>query len=95
MDKLSYKLSSEQRQELYTLLDLYSRDTDLQCQKVADWIDRLPTSKAAAVVTQNKGCNLHDDCAAFNAEYRKAHNTAFVPYNLHCHDDECEDCYGC
>jgi hypothetical protein len=36
-----------------------------------------------------RSCNRHDDCDA----WEKAHPNA-NPFISHCHDDECEDCFG-
>jgi hypothetical protein len=41
-------------------------------------------------------CNRHSDCDKAEREWLKAHpNSKWCPVNFHCHDDECEDCFGC
>ena len=43
-----------------------------------------------------RSCNRHDDCDEFNKGYLQRHpESSWVPLNQHCHDDECEDCFGC
>lgn len=43
-----------------------------------------------------RSCNRHDDCDKFDKEYLdKYPDKKYVPFNQHCHDDECEDCFGC
>lgn len=41
--------------------------------------------------TKSRSCNRHDDCekADVAARARGAYGAS------HCHDDECEDCFGC
>ena len=40
-------------------------------------------------------CNRHDDCNAADAKYREKNPGAkYIPLNFHCHDDECEECFG-
>lgn len=38
-------------------------------------------------------CNRHNDCAAAEEKWRPYHPNG-VPANFHCHDDECEECFG-
>lgn len=41
-------------------------------------------------------CNRHNDCDEADKKYLETHpSEKFVPCNIHCHDDECEDCFGC
>ena len=52
--------------------------------------------------TPKRSCNRHADCDAAEAEFRRLYPkgkhldwngvTVYVPD--HCHDDECEDCFG-
>jgi|SRR5579859_3736937 len=45
---------------------------------------------------KQRGCNRHNDCDAADAKWLAAHpEEKFVPFSFHCHDDECEDCFGC
>lgn len=37
-------------------------------------------------------CNRHKDCSAVDALERQAGRTP--SYNSHCHDEDCEDCFG-
>jgi len=41
-----------------------------------------------------RSCNRHDDCAEAEARFKKDKGRDPGP-NFHCHDDECEDCFGC
>ncbi len=40
-------------------------------------------------------CNRHDDCLKANERYIANHAGDHPPASFHCHDDECEDCFGC
>lgn len=39
-----------------------------------------------------RSCNRHSDCD--EAEIKRFGKIDYYP-NFHCHDDECEDCFGC
>ena len=40
-------------------------------------------------------CNRHSDCKAADAKWLESHpDEKFVPFNIHCHDEECEGCFG-
>lgn len=44
-----------------------------------------------------KSCNRHFDCKEAEEVYYSKHPKKprdYIP-NFHCHDDECEDCFGC
>jgi hypothetical protein len=40
-------------------------------------------------------CNRHSDCAAATENWKRNHNGQLPGVNFHCHDEECEDCFGC
>ena len=43
-----------------------------------------------------RSCNRHNDCNEANRKWLETHPLEkYVPINFHCHDDECEDCFGC
>lgn len=45
-----------------------------------------------------KSCNRHSDCEAAETEMLKRHPSKTkrdVSVSFHCHDEECEDCFGC
>lgn len=54
----------------------------------ADLLANLPTKK--------RSCNRHNDCDAAEQEVmtRKGITRDKINYTFHCHDDECEDCFG-
>ena len=54
-----------------------------------------PKVREEALELARKGCNRHEDCAAADEAYQKKHKTTTVPVNFHCHDEGCEDCFGC
>jgi len=64
--------------------------------------DAIEEMKRAA---KDNTCNMHRDCAAADAAVRRAGGrylrTAFgdrtekVMTAVHCHDADCEDCFGC
>lgn len=41
---------------------------------------------------QFRSCNRHADCDAAEAKERAGGRISFIGF--HCHDDECEDCFG-
>jgi hypothetical protein len=49
---------------------------------------KAPTEQPSKVRT----CNRHDDCDAANAKAMAAGRSTI---GIHCHDDDCEDCFGC
>lgn len=43
-------------------------------------------------------CNRHNDCDQANRDWLASNPGKQyweVPVNMHCHDDDCEDCFGC
>lgn len=40
-------------------------------------------------------CNRHADCNAATENWKLNHNGQLPGFNFHCHDEECEDCFGC
>lgn len=54
--------------------------------------------------TKVRSCNRHGDCDAADARAKANHEanlskprqerTITFPYSEHCHDDDCEDCFG-
>ena len=51
-----------------------------------------------AQVKMSNSCNRHSDCEVAIQEYlvkypnKKRHE---IPFGFHCHDEDCEDCFGC
>ena len=42
-----------------------------------------------------RSCNRHSDCDQANKDWLLNHHMEkYVPIHFHCHDDECEDCFG-
>ena len=42
-----------------------------------------------------KSCNRHSNCDKAREDWLLNHPTEkFTPAGFHCHDDECEDCFG-
>lgn len=40
-------------------------------------------------------CNRHSDCTVADKDYLLRHpEETRVPFSHHCHDDECEECFG-
>lgn len=60
----------------------------------------IATAKAALIASlppKVRSCNRHSDCDAAEQEVmtrtgKKRHE---ISSSFHCHDDECEDCFGC
>ena len=43
----------------------------------------------------DRTCNRHFDCDKADKEWLERHpNEKYIPMNFHCHDDDCEDCFG-
>lgn len=43
-----------------------------------------------------RSCNRHSNCEQANKDWLNNHAMEkYVPMNFHCHNDECEDCFGC
>ena len=41
-------------------------------------------------------CNRHSNCEQAAKDWLNNHGMEkYVPVGFHCHDDECEDCFGC
>lgn len=61
------------------------------------WRPFEPSSDAIAAAkreAERNKCNRHSDCAAANQAYRAKHGRD-PNFGFHCHDDDCEDCFGC
>lgn len=44
---------------------------------------------------KRNNCNRHSDCAEAEAKWKERNPAIpFAPLSFHCHDDECEDCFG-
>lgn len=55
----------------------------------------MPMPEVVANPDAPNTCNRHFDCDEANRKWLAAHpGEKFVPFNIHCHDDECEDCFG-
>ena len=53
-----------------------------------------PTKEKAATEPENS-CNRHSDCAKANEEWLSKHpSEKYIPASFHCHNDECEECFG-
>ena len=51
-------------------------------------------SQNVPVEEHSNSCNRHSDCEAAEREYYN--RTGVHPgFNFHCHDECCEDCFGC
>lgn len=60
-----------------------------------DGYARIPDPPAAPVPSAKRSCNRHDDCGEADKTYLSIHTKErFTPANFHCHNDECEDCFG-
>lgn len=71
-------------------------DSPRQCMRDADArVLSLGLTRAVPPPAEaSKGCNRHKDCAQANVEYRAKHGVD-MPFNQCCHDEDCEDCFGC
>lgn len=48
-------------------------------------------------IKEVRTCNRHSDCEKAEDEVmqRRGIERSQISYTFHCHDDECEDCFGC
>lgn len=44
--------------------------------------------------TKRTGCNRHDDCEQAEKDRLTRHPGTRPPFSFHCHNDECEECFG-
>lgn len=58
------------------------------------WEPSREAVKAAKDAAEENTCNRHDDCQAANKAYRAKHGRD-PGFGFHCHDEDCEDCFGC
>jgi hypothetical protein len=43
-----------------------------------------------------RSCNRHSNCEEANKKWLSEHpGESSAPWSFHCHNDECEDCFGC
>jgi hypothetical protein len=81
----------------------YSPDVEKQAAQI-----RSEMTKAVEMVTRYKpelvplvstnSCNRHVDCEMAVKVWLEKHPgqvSTDIPFSFHCHDDECEDCFGC
>jgi hypothetical protein len=55
----------------------------------------IDTEKKQEKPVENNSCNRHDNCDEARKTWLLNHPTEkFTPAGFHCHDDECEDCFG-
>ena len=48
------------------------------------------------MIQGSRSCNRHFDCDKADKEWLVRNpKERRVPTNFHCHDDNCEDCFGC
>lgn len=58
--------------------------------------ERSTTLSPVFSAPYGNSCNRHDNCIQAEKDWLNNHHMEkFVPCNFHCHDDECEDCFGC
>ena len=70
---------------------------DLLALKVIAVPSSLPSEDAEreAGPPKVRSCNRHQNCDEANQEWLVAHPAEkFVPFSFHCHDEDCEDCFG-
>lgn len=76
---------------------------------MSDWRPFEPSSDEAERIkreAKDNTCNMHSDCAAADEAFKREHPEGLLrvtPYGdrwiqrsaTHCHDDDCEECFGC
>lgn len=61
---------------------------------MSDWRPFEPSREAVKAAREHNNCNRHDDCEAATAAYRNKHGRD-PGVGFHCHDEDCEECFGC
>lgn len=67
---------------------LYTKDDE-----VFDPLEPAGPKMAPMPFNESNSCNRHADCARSTEMYKLVNNRD-PGANFHCHDDECEDCFG-
>lgn len=50
---------------------------------------------ATPILVPTKSCNRHQDCDEATKNWLTSHpGEIFTPMDFHCHNDECEECFG-
>jgi hypothetical protein len=49
----------------------------------------------ATPTPSKRSCNRHHDCDAAEAEVLAKNPGKTISFSFHCHDEDCEDCFGC
>jgi hypothetical protein len=63
------------------------------CSAGCGYIDGHYWPKEKKAEPVRNSCNRHSDCAAATAKFKEK-NGRDPGFSFHCHDDECEDCFG-
>jgi hypothetical protein len=82
------------RNAAVSLLEQLFKSAGIQAPNVLLQLRSIKDPSTAPKATQPSECNRHSDCDAADAAYRKREGRD-PSYSFHCHDDECEDCFGC
>lgn len=57
--------------------------------------NRTTPSLPVPVPSLKRSCNRHDDCGEADKKWLANHpKELYTPVNFHCHNDECEECFG-
>ncbi len=92
-------LSWVDRNSIRSLVEELKRSRAREKTLAQPLITRLlvPNQVAAPITDAKRTCNRHNDCDEANAKWLAAHPGSErwnIPANFHCHDDDCEDCFG-
>ena len=67
-----------------------SEEISLPCSTVPEDLQQID----AAIALTGASCNRHDDCDKAVDEWKTRNPGRTIPASFHCHDDECEECFG-
>lgn len=54
-----------------------------------------PATEPTKEFVPSNFCNRHSDCAAAVENFKRNNSGKTPGFNFHCHDEDCEDCFGC
>ena len=80
---ISYETLLRLKERLLARLDQVNKKIEKCCQE--------HHSPATAL---SRACNRHVDCDIAEQIWKAKHPNTFIGFNFHCHDEECEDCFG-
>ena len=63
------------------------------CLDCGLWFSKSRLDGTPVVGTEKRSCNRHSDCDVAEKKYADEHGEK-MPFNQHCHDEDCPGCFG-